>query len=84
MSYFDELISDPNITYKGGKLHFIAKRHIENFDLQSNFTMVGDTTFALAATFLPKPSLRSGNGYKFIYVFVYDLHISTQMGKITL
>ncbi|MCB0660705.1 MAG: T9SS type A sorting domain-containing protein [Saprospiraceae bacterium] len=72
MSYFDELISDPNITYKGGKLHFIAKRHIENFDLQSDFTMVGDTTFALAATFLPNHP-GPGTGYEFIYVFVYDL-----------
>ena len=72
MSLFDELLSKPDLTYKNGKLYDIAQRYINNFDLQSTFSLVGDTTKALVATYQPNHP-GPGIGYEFKYVFVYDL-----------
>ncbi len=72
MSYFDELLSIPGLLYKSGRLYEIAQRYIRNFDLKSEFMIVGDSTKALVATFLPNHP-GPGTGYEFKYVLVYDL-----------
>jgi polyhydroxybutyrate depolymerase len=80
MSYFDTLLKSENISLLNGKHHRIAQRHIDNFDLQSNYTIEGDSNFALVATFLPH-NPGPGTGYEFKYIFVKGLDHTYPNGK---
>lgn len=72
LALFDSLISTPGITYLNGKHYRIAQSHIRNFDLQETFTLEGDTSTAMIATYLPN-NPGPGTGYEFKYIFVKRL-----------
>lgn len=80
MIYLDTLLKTENISLLNGKHHRIAQRHIDNFDLQSNYSIEGDTNFALIATYLPNHP-GPGTGYEFKFIFVRGLAHAYPNGK---
>lgn len=71
LMYFDSLISTPNVPLLNGKHYRIARRHIVNFGLDSNYVLIGDTSSMMAAAY---HSLSGGDTLNvFRYVFVKGL-----------
>lgn len=70
MSKFDTLIRTPGLSLLNGKHYRIAKNHINNFGLNPNFTISGDTNSVVVATY---KSLMPGSVTDFRYVFVKGL-----------
>lgn len=69
LSYLDTLISTPGLSYTNGRHYRIALAHLRNFNLNPNFSISGDTSKAVVATYLPA----SGTGYEFRFVLVEHL-----------
>lgn len=70
--YLDTLISTPGISVMNGKHYQVALNHRRNFDLQDEFQINGDTSFAVAATYQPN-NPGPGTGYEFVFVLVKGL-----------
>ena len=71
LMYFDSIISTPNVPLLNGKHYRIARRHIVNFGLDSNYVLLGDTSSVMVAAY---HSLSGGDTLNvFRYVFVKDL-----------
>lgn len=67
LSYFDTLLSTPNLPYFGGRLYRTARNITRNFSLKSEHTIVGDTNNAMIATYLPI-DIQDKHELKFIFV----------------
>lgn len=72
LQYLDSLLTIPDLPYMNGKHYRIARRHIENFNLQETFSLAGDTSFAVLATYQPN-NPGPGTGYEFRFVLVKGL-----------
>ncbi len=72
LSYFDDLISTPGLTYKNGHHYQVDYNCIRNFNLKREFTLIGDTNFVMVATHQPN-NPGPGTGYEFKFVFVKGL-----------
>ena len=70
--YLDTLLSQAGIPIQNGKHFRIANNHIRNFNLQSSYTIVGDTNQVVVATYLPK-NPGPGTGYEFKFILVKAL-----------
>lgn len=70
MYFFDTLISNPNIPLMKGKHYRIANNCRRNFQLRSEHSIVGDSNFALVATYLP---LNPNDNHEFKFIFVKNL-----------
>ncbi len=72
MGLFDTLIKTANLTYLNGKHYNVAHRHIDNFLLQDEYIITGDSNVALTATYQPQ-NPGPGTGYPFHFIFVKNL-----------
>lgn len=70
LSAFDTLIGTPGLSFRDGKFYNAARRHINNFGLDSNYTLIGDTNAVMQATY---QSLTGDTNNVFKYVFVRGL-----------
>lgn len=71
MMYFDSLISNPDIKFRGGKFYNIKNNVTRDFNLFSQHTgLVGDSNLALFTTYLPTDP---NDTHEFRYVFVNEL-----------
>lgn len=80
LQYLDSLLSIPDLPYMNGKHYRIAHRHIDNFNLNESFTISGDTSFAVFATYQPNVP-GPGTGYEFRFVMVKGLAHSYPNGE---
>lgn len=65
LSYLDSLLTTPSLL--GGIHYGIARRHINDFGLDSNFTITGDTNTLMIASY-SSPVGDTLNVFKYIYV----------------
>jgi polyhydroxybutyrate depolymerase len=70
LSEFDTLISTAGITFRDGKYYRIARRYINDFSLDSNYVLTGDTNAVMQATY---HSLSGDTLNIFKYIFVRGL-----------
>jgi polyhydroxybutyrate depolymerase len=70
LSVFDSIISTPGLALRNGKYYRAARRHIENFSLDSNYVLTGDTNSVMQATY---HSLSGDTANIFKYIFVKSL-----------
>lgn len=80
MYLFDTLISIPNLPYLNGKHYRIANLHQRHFELENKYTMTGDSSMALVATYLPKTNTAK-KGFEFKYIFIKNLDHEYPNGK---
>jgi polyhydroxybutyrate depolymerase len=67
LSAFDTLISSAGISFRNGKYYRAARHYIDNFGLDSNYVLTGDTNAAMQALY-HAPNGDTLNTFRYIFV----------------